>query len=88
MELALEIEPGPLLGFIEYPSHYLNGLDSPVGIAFLCHLDRDADVKADDRPGRGWFTTPPDPMHAEQADFLTEHGLLVVDRHRPRIDTG
>lgn len=35
-ELGLELQPGPLLGYIEYPSHYLNGLDSPVGIAFLC----------------------------------------------------
>jgi ADP-ribose pyrophosphatase YjhB (NUDIX family) len=78
MELGLEIEAGPLLGFIEYPSHYLNGLDSPVGIAFLCRLDIDLTAVA--RPGRGWFTAPPDPMHTEQVDFLIEHGLLVADR--------
>lgn len=79
-ELGLDIEPGPLLGFIEYPSHYLNGLDSPVGIAFLCSVDVDGDPTAEARSGRGWFTAPPDPMHAEQVDFLTEHGLLVTDR--------
>ena len=77
-ELGLEIEAGPLLGYIEYPSHYLNGLDSPIGIAFLCHVD--GDLRADGRSGRGWFTAPPDPMHAEQVDFLTEHELLVADR--------
>jgi ADP-ribose pyrophosphatase YjhB (NUDIX family) len=76
MELGLEIKAGPLLGYIEYPSHYLNGLDSPVGIAFLCHVDLTADASS----GRGWFTAPPDPMHTEQVDFLTEHGLLVADR--------
>jgi len=77
-ELGLEIEAGPLLGYIEYPSHYLNGLDSPVGVAFLCPVD--VDVTVDVSSERGWFTAPPDPMHTEQIDFLTEHGLLVVDR--------
>jgi hypothetical protein len=78
MKLGLEIEAGPLLRSIEYPSNYLNGLDSPVGIAFHCRLDVDLTDVA--RPGRGWFTAPPDPMHAEQEDFLIEHGLLVADR--------
>ena len=81
MELGVEIEAGPLLGYIEYPSHYLNGLDSPVGIAFLCHVE--GEQTADGTSGRGWFTTPPDPMHAEQVDFLTEHGLLERDTPRP-----
>ena len=82
MELGLEIEAGPLIGYIEYPSHYLNGMASPVGIAFLCHVDVDVDVymTADASSGRGWFTAAPDPMHTEQVDFLTEHGLLVADR--------
>ena len=80
MELGLEVEAGPLLGYIEYPSHYLSGLDSPVGIAFLCHVDVDDDLMADGTSGRGWFTAPPDPMHTEQVDFLTEHGLLITDR--------
>ena len=78
MELRLEVEVGPLLGYIEYPSHYLNGLDSPVGIAFLCHVD--VDLMADGTSGRGWFTVPPEPMHPEQVDFLTGHGLLSSDR--------
>jgi hypothetical protein len=81
----LEIEAGPLLGYIEYPSHYLNGLDSPVGIAFLCRVD--VDPRADASSGREWFTAPPDPMHTEQVDFLTEHGLLVADRYRPQVDS-
>ena len=84
-ELGLEIEAGPLLGYIEYPSHYLNGLDSPVGIAFLCRVD--VDPRADASSGREWFTAPPDPMHTEQVDFLTEHGLLVADRYRPQVDS-
>ena len=80
MELGLEVEAGLLLGYIEYPSHYLKGLDSPVGIAFLCHVDIDVDLMADGTSGRGWFTAPPEPMHTEQVDFLTEHGLLMADQ--------
>src|SRR6478736_6763167 len=33
-ELGIEVTVGDLLGYIEYPSHYENGLDSPVGLAF------------------------------------------------------
>jgi 8-oxo-dGTP diphosphatase len=80
MELGLEVEAGPLLGYIEYPSHYLSGLDSPVGIAFLCHVDVDVGLMADGTSGPSWFTAPPEPMHTEQVDFLTEHGLLMTDR--------
>ena len=79
MELDLDIEVGPLLGYIEYPSHYLNGLDSPVGMAFLCSVA--VDPGAGGSSGRWWFTEPPDPMHDEQVEFLIDHGLLVeVDR--------
>jgi len=28
----------------------------------------------------GWFTEPPEPMHAEQVAFLAEHGLLISKR--------
>ena len=33
-ELGVSTTVGALLGYIEYPSHYENGLDSPVGLAF------------------------------------------------------
>jgi 8-oxo-dGTP pyrophosphatase MutT (NUDIX family) len=33
-ELEITITVNELLGYIEYPSHYSNGLDSPVGLAF------------------------------------------------------
>src|SRR5205807_4129217 len=37
-ELGAEVAVGELLGYIEYPSHYENGLDSPVGLAFRAEL--------------------------------------------------
>ncbi len=85
-ELGIEVDVGPLLGYIEYPSHHQNGLDSPVGIVFLCRApvggtaDPAADAGAAVRTGRGWFTTPPGPMHAEQIQFLATHSLLTAAR--------
>lgn len=69
-ELGIDVVAAHPLGYIEYPSHHENGLDSPVGIAFeiadytgVIHPDDEA---ADAR----WFTELPQAMHREQADFL------------------
>ncbi|HEX7444391.1 MAG TPA: hypothetical protein VF320_10910, partial [Acidimicrobiales bacterium] len=78
MEIGLELEAGPLLGCIEYPSHYLNGLDSPVGLAFLCPVD--GEQVANEHDDHQWFVEAPAPMHAEQIDFLVLHGLLTSRR--------
>jgi len=77
-EIGLELDAGPFLGYIEYPSHYLNGLDSPVGLAFLCDVDggRAADTDTEHQ----WFAESPGPMHAEQVDFLSAHSLLIPNR--------
>jgi ADP-ribose pyrophosphatase YjhB (NUDIX family) len=68
-ELDLEVEVGQLLGYIEYPSHYENGLDSPVGLAFSCSIAGQAG-QAPTPSGGGWFTRLPDGLYAEQRDFL------------------
>jgi ADP-ribose pyrophosphatase YjhB (NUDIX family) len=73
-ELGRRVSVGPFLGYIEYPSHYLHGLDSPVGLAFRCHLEGDPEAVPSD--GRSWFTAPPESMHIEQRDFLLEHRLV------------
>lgn len=70
-ELGLAVSVGPLLGYIEYPSHYNNGLDSPVGLAFATETGR-----IDALPhGCQWFMTLPDNMHDEQRRFLVEHQI-------------
>jgi ADP-ribose pyrophosphatase YjhB (NUDIX family) len=70
-ELEREVEVGPLLGYIEYPSHYNNGLDSPVGLAFLTELHGHA--AADDLPdGCEWFRRLPGGLYKEQREFLGE----------------
>ena len=73
-ELGLDVSVGPFLGYIEYLSHYLNGLDSPVGLAFLCHVEEDPLTTVGDR--RSWFAALPDRMHTEQRDFLLKHRLV------------
>ncbi len=69
-ELGLEVGVGELLGFIEYPSHYSNGLDSPVGLAFECALvGGSPDGRAPD--GGAWFSRLPEGLYVEQREFLT-----------------
>jgi colanic acid biosynthesis protein WcaH len=69
-ELGVEVEVGELLGYIEYPSHYENGLDSPVGLAFAARL---TDPGAADAPAEGcaWFARLPSDLYAEQREFLS-----------------
>ncbi len=57
-------------GYIEYPSHYENGLDSPVGLVF-----RAAPV-AGSQPRGEWFRVLPENMHEEQKRFLVEHAAV------------
>ncbi len=63
-ELGIRVRVGPLEGYIEYPSHYENGLDSPVGLVFRAAPLDDA------QPHGQWFTVLPENMHEEQKAFV------------------
>jgi 8-oxo-dGTP diphosphatase len=70
-ELRLEANVGELLGYIEYPSHYENDLDSPVGLAFRTE-PVDGVPSADELPdGCEWFDRLPDGLYEEQREFLS-----------------
>lgn len=76
-ELGIEIIQTKNIGYIEYPSHYLHGLDTPIGIVFECSFDGDI------RPNNesltyGWFKKIPRPIHADQDQFLLSKGLLTI----------
>jgi ADP-ribose pyrophosphatase YjhB (NUDIX family) len=72
-ELNLEVQPEDLLGYIEYPSHHQNGLDSPVGLAFRTRrTGAPAGETAELPEGCRWFTRLPDGLYAEQRAFLVE----------------
>jgi hypothetical protein len=68
-ELGLAVEVGELLGYIEYPSHYENGLDCPVGLAFRSQPP-EAAITAEPPEGCAWFTRLPEGLYEEQRDFL------------------
>jgi ADP-ribose pyrophosphatase YjhB (NUDIX family) len=70
-ELEAEVEVGELLGYIEYPSHYENGLDSPVGLAFQVSLTEPAAAVALSQTC-GWFERLPAGLYEEQRRFLAE----------------
>ena len=68
-ELELGVSVGEMLGYIEYPSHYDSGIDSPVGIAF-----RATPLAGPDQPRScQWFLALPESMHDEQRTFLVRH---------------
>ncbi|HET7047281.1 MAG TPA: NUDIX domain-containing protein [Solirubrobacteraceae bacterium] len=71
-ELGLTVDVGELLGYIEYPSHYENGLDSPVGLAFAARISDETQPLTTCQ----WFNALPDNMHDEQKDFLAARMAL------------
>ena len=72
-ELGVAVRVGEMLGYIEYPSHYENGLDSPVGIAFRAVVDGAVPDVGSLRSTCAWFATLPANMHEEQVAFLSAH---------------
>ena len=71
-ELGVSVRVGALAGCIEYPSHYENGLDSPVGLVFRAQPLDEA------RPRGQWFTLLPGNMHEEQSEFLLGHAPVSL----------
>jgi len=68
-ELELTITVGTMLGYIDYPSHYNNDLDTPVGLAFSV-----SKLGGPEQPRSSkWFRALPDNMHDEQHALLSEH---------------
>jgi ADP-ribose pyrophosphatase YjhB (NUDIX family) len=74
-ELGIEVLESRMLGVIEYPSHYENGLDSPVGLVFLVTRHTGSLEVGADASDHGWFRRLPTEMHPEQVRFLKEAGL-------------
>jgi ADP-ribose pyrophosphatase YjhB (NUDIX family) len=81
-EVGLDVTPRDLLGYIEYPSHYENGLDSPVGLAFHAEVDGGPSAPHELADGVRWFRTLPAEMHEEQQEFLVSR-LGFLRRREP-----
>ncbi len=78
-ELGIKVLDTKNVGYIEYPSHYENGLDSPVGIVFEVYNFSGKLRVNDEAKDSGWFTRIPTNMHAEQDDFLLAKEYLLEE---------
>jgi hypothetical protein len=75
-ELSIMVSATKILGYIEYPSHFDNGLDSPVGIAFEV-TGYKGPIKPNAEASKyDWFKELPDSMHSEQKDFIKQNELI------------
>ncbi|MCR4311606.1 MAG: NUDIX domain-containing protein [Candidatus Taylorbacteria bacterium] len=73
-EIGTSVEVIKLLGYIEYPSEEeQRGFGSTVSLAFLCKTSETAFTVNEDASRIEVFTTPPDHLIAEQAEFLKTH---------------
>jgi ADP-ribose pyrophosphatase YjhB (NUDIX family) len=78
-ELGLNVDVGELLGYIEYPSHYNNGLDSPVGLAFRSEPVGGLSSAEQLPDGCAWFDRLPAGLYDEQREFLSRRFGLPPD---------
>ena len=75
-ELGINVESLENKGYIEYPSHYKNDLDSPVGIVFEVISYSGNLTTNQESQGGGWFDKMPNAMHADQDTFLLTNNYL------------
>jgi len=75
-ELGIEVTGSKNVGYIEYPSHYLHGLDSPVGIVFEVTAFEGALAINAEASNSGWFARLPEGIHEDQDVFLVDNGYF------------
>jgi ADP-ribose pyrophosphatase YjhB (NUDIX family) len=75
-ELGVSVKKSNNVGYIEYPSHYNSGLDSPVGIVFEVLLYTGELVINNESAESGWYPRIPANMHADQDVFLINNDYL------------
>ena len=73
-ELGIDVQHSKNVGYIEYPSHYENGLDCPVGIVFEVEKYTGDFVPNQESQETGWFAAMPGNMHPDQDEFLIANG--------------
>lgn len=75
-ELNIDVIKAKNIGYIEYPSHFENGLDSPVGVVFEVQ-SYSGELQINHESAKsGWFTHVPKNIHADQDKFLIGNGYL------------
>ena len=77
-ELSIDVQHARDCGYIEYPSHYMNGLDSPVGLVFEVTECSGGPAPNAEASCGAWFTSIPKDMHPDQDQFLINKGYLAI----------
>jgi ADP-ribose pyrophosphatase YjhB (NUDIX family) len=73
-ELGISAINPKFVGYIEYPSHYEHGLDSPVGLAFK--IEYEGSIKPNKEASKlEWFKELPDNLHDDQGEFIKKEIL-------------
>lgn len=75
-ELGIHVLKARNVGYIEYPSHFENGLDSPVGIVFEVKNYSGELNPNNESQDYGWFAQMPENMHADQDKYLVRNGYM------------
>ena len=75
-ELAITVQAARNTGVIEYPSHYEEGLDDPVGLVFEVQSYSGIVDINNEASAVEWFSKLPPAMHADQDKFLLDHRYL------------
>jgi len=75
-ELGIKVDAAESRGYIDYPSHFRNGLDSPVGIVFEVIRYSGTLHANEEAMNTGWFNKLPKDMHADQDKFLLEKNYM------------
>lgn len=86
-ELGIDVTGSTQTGYVEYPSHYRHGLDSPVGIVFEVGSYAGSITPNEEAADGSWFSVMPQNMHADQDEYLMTRGYLQAPargrRHVP-----
>lgn len=75
-ELGISVLHSKNVGHIDYPSHFLHGLDSPVGIVFEVLNFSGLVTINNEASSYNWFTELPVDIHEDQDVWLVENGYL------------
>ena len=75
-ELDIVVTDTKFIDYVEYPSHYEKGFDSPVGLAFL--VDYQGEIRPNEEAADvGWFNVLPSNTHADQEEFINTKVLTL-----------
>ncbi len=75
-ELNIKVITADQIGYIEYPSHYKNGLDCPIGLVFKVTMYEGDLMPNKEALDSDWFNKMPINIHADQDTFLVTRGFL------------